>query len=133
MATANDTAPRGVVVAFTGRRVRPLDESQLPAHWPRAERARYLRMTAGGLTPHAEAFNHCEAMATLQRGDDESERDYFIRHMRALSEAQWRAIAERVGVELEPGLIAMLHRLNADAATVEHACEGIAKLQRREG
>lgn len=83
MATANDTAPRGVVVAFTGRRVRPLDESQLPAHWSPALRARYLHMTDGDFTPHAEAFNHCEAMATLQRGEDESERDYMFRCARA--------------------------------------------------
>lgn len=83
MATANDTAPRGEVVAFPGRRVRPLNEDQLPAHWSRALRAHYLRVTDGDFTPHAEAFNYCQTMAALQRGEDESERDYMLRCARS--------------------------------------------------
>lgn len=83
MATANDTAPRGEVVAFPGRRVRPLNEDQLPAHWSPQMRGHYLHVTYDGFNTHDQAFRYCEAMAALHRGEDESERDYMLRCARA--------------------------------------------------
>lgn len=84
MATANDTAPRGEVVAFPGRRVRPLNEDQLPAHWSRGLRAHYLHVTYDGFNTHDQAFRYCEAMAAVEpQKVGESARDYSLRQARA--------------------------------------------------
>ena len=65
-------------------RKKPLEEHELPTHWPDELKSRYVHLTYDGYRSHEEVFEFCEMMSQVEpqrRG--ESDRDYWRRRARA--------------------------------------------------